>query len=222
MVKRNAAAHATAKNSATPPTSSSAVPARRMTTDARSEPDRITALRNDARYASERYRLYRAKAMSARATSPDRLRELERAATLAEARLAAALKSSRRARGGEPTARPRAQASLGREANISEPAATFAQRWSNLADRPRRQPHPEPELTLEHIRFVENSVRVVVRNVLTIAAVIGLLYLVYLLRQPLGWLFTATLLAITLSGPVRGWRSTSPAGWRSPPSTCWC
>ena len=44
--------------------------------------------------------------------------------------------------------------------------------------------------------------RVVVRVVLiTVAVLIGL-YLVYLLRRPIGWLLTATFLAVALSGPV--------------------
>ena len=44
--------------------------------------------------------------------------------------------------------------------------------------------------------------RVVVRTVLIVAAVIAGLYLVYLLRRPIGWLLTATFLAVALSGPV--------------------
>src|SRR5207237_8546565 len=54
---------------------------------------------------------------------------------------------------------------------------------------------PEPEYTLEHVRLVDPGVRSVVRNVLTIAGVVGVLYLVYLLRQPLTWLVLATVLA---------------------------
>ncbi len=41
----------------------------------------LAALRADARYARERFDLYRAKSYSGRATSPERLRELERKAT---------------------------------------------------------------------------------------------------------------------------------------------
>ena len=43
--------------------------------------DELAALRADARYARERFELYRAKGYSMRATSPERLRELERRAT---------------------------------------------------------------------------------------------------------------------------------------------
>lgn len=44
-------------------------------------------LRTEARYTRERYHLYRAKAYGPLLTSPSRLRELERAAAAAEARL---------------------------------------------------------------------------------------------------------------------------------------
>jgi hypothetical protein len=48
---------------------------------------RIDELQVEARYHRERYDLYRAKAYGPRATSPARLRELERACQVAEARL---------------------------------------------------------------------------------------------------------------------------------------
>ncbi len=46
------------------------------------------------------------------------------------------------------------------------------------------------------------AVRVVVRTVLIVVAVAVTLYVLYLLRRPLGWLFIATFLAVALSGPV--------------------
>lgn len=51
------------------------------------DPDHIADLRADARYARERYDLYRAKAYGSRPTSTTRLRELERASEAADARL---------------------------------------------------------------------------------------------------------------------------------------
>lgn len=48
---------------------------------------RIADLRADARYARERYDLYRAKTYGPRPTSMTRLRELERAHQAADARL---------------------------------------------------------------------------------------------------------------------------------------
>ena len=57
-----------------------------MTTDA----DRLARLRMDARYHRERRDLYRAKAYGERTSSTTRLRELERAADLADERLRAA------------------------------------------------------------------------------------------------------------------------------------
>ena len=50
----------------------------------------LADLRAEALYHRQRYSLYRAKAYGPRATSPARLRELERACTRAEARLEAA------------------------------------------------------------------------------------------------------------------------------------
>lgn len=49
--------------------------------------DRLADLRADARYARERYDLYRAKAYGSRATSATRLRELERISAAAAERL---------------------------------------------------------------------------------------------------------------------------------------
>lgn len=49
--------------------------------------DHIADLRADARYARERYDLYRAKMYGSRPTSMTRLRELERATEAAESRL---------------------------------------------------------------------------------------------------------------------------------------
>lgn len=45
---------------------------------------RLVALEAEARYARERYQLYKAKAYGPRLTSPGRLRELERTSKLAE------------------------------------------------------------------------------------------------------------------------------------------
>jgi hypothetical protein len=49
--------------------------------------DRLDELRAQARFHRERRDLYRARTYGPRETSPTRLRELERAATLAEERL---------------------------------------------------------------------------------------------------------------------------------------
>ena len=57
-----------------------------MTTDAA----RLARLRMDARYHRERRDLYRAKMFGPRATSPERMRELDRASEQAAERLRAA------------------------------------------------------------------------------------------------------------------------------------
>ena len=49
--------------------------------------DQLASLRADARYARERYDLYRAKVYGPRPTSMTRLRELERIAEAADSRL---------------------------------------------------------------------------------------------------------------------------------------
>ena len=46
------------------------------------------------------------------------------------------------------------------------------------------------------------AARAVVRTVLIVVAVIATLYLIYLLRKPIGWLLIAAFLAVALSGPV--------------------
>src|SRR5688572_14105744 len=46
------------------------------------------------------------------------------------------------------------------------------------------------------------SPRAVAQTVLTAVLVVLALYLIYLLRKPIGWLLIATFLAIALSGPV--------------------
>ncbi len=61
-------------------------------------------LRAQARYARQRYDLYKARAYGQRATSPARMRELERACEQAEARLRAAEAEERRARAAGDTA----------------------------------------------------------------------------------------------------------------------
>src|SRR4051795_10113795 len=46
------------------------------------------------------------------------------------------------------------------------------------------------------------NARTVLRTVLIIVAVALILYLIYLLRKPIGWLLIATFIAVALSGPV--------------------
>jgi predicted PurR-regulated permease PerM len=48
----------------------------------------------------------------------------------------------------------------------------------------------------------ESTGRSVLRNVLIVVAVVVVLYLLYLVRRPLGWVVIATFLAIAASGPV--------------------
>jgi predicted PurR-regulated permease PerM len=52
------------------------------------------------------------------------------------------------------------------------------------------------------MHHLESTPRVILRNVLIVLGVVLSLYLLYLLRRPLGWLVVATFLAIALSGPV--------------------
>ena len=57
---------------------------------------------------------------------------------------------------------------------------------------PAAAPSPTPWL----------STRAIVRIVLTVVACVLALYLIYLLRKPLTWIFIAGFIAIALSGPV--------------------
>jgi hypothetical protein len=59
--------------------------------------DHLDDLRTQAKYARERYQLYKAKAYAQRPTSPARLRELQRAYEQAEARLRFAQAEEQRA-----------------------------------------------------------------------------------------------------------------------------
>ena len=44
--------------------------------------------------------------------------------------------------------------------------------------------------------------RAVLRTVLIVVAVVLILYVIYLLRRPIGWLLIAAFIAVALSGPV--------------------
>src|SRR3954451_11406110 len=55
---------------------------------------------------------------------------------------------------------------------------------------------------LANVSFVNGSVRTVLRTVLIVVTVVLTLYLIYLLRKPIGWLLIAAFIAIALSGPV--------------------
>jgi hypothetical protein len=67
--------------------------------DARRLEEHLDDLRAKARFARERYQLYKAKAYGPRPTSPVRLRELQRAHEQTDARLRAAEDEVRRGRG---------------------------------------------------------------------------------------------------------------------------
>src|SRR5690348_17147923 len=57
---------------------------------------------------------------------------------------------------------------------------------------------------IKRVGMVETGspVRAVVRNVLVVVCVVLVLYVIYLLRQPISWLVIAAFLAIALAGPV--------------------
>ncbi len=49
---------------------------------------------------------------------------------------------------------------------------------------------------------IDSPARVIARNVLVVASVVLILYVVYLLREPISWLIIAAFLAVALAGPV--------------------
>jgi predicted PurR-regulated permease PerM len=49
---------------------------------------------------------------------------------------------------------------------------------------------------------VDSPARVIARNVIVVALVVLILYVVYLLRKPISWLIIAAFLAVALAGPV--------------------
>jgi hypothetical protein len=69
------------------------------TEDARRSEEHLEDLRAKARFARERYQLYKAKAYGPRLTSPVRLRELQHAHEQADARVRAAEEELRLERG---------------------------------------------------------------------------------------------------------------------------
>jgi predicted PurR-regulated permease PerM len=49
---------------------------------------------------------------------------------------------------------------------------------------------------------IDSPARVIARNVLVVAAVVLILYVIWLLRKPISWLIIAAFLAVALAGPV--------------------
>lgn len=64
---------------------------------------------------------------------------------------------------------------------------------------PPPQPPPPPP---DGPSRLDLGARTIARTVLIVLAVVGTLYLLYLLRRPIGWLVVATFIAVALSGPV--------------------
>lgn len=62
------------------------------------------------------------------------------------------------------------------------------------------------------MRQIDSGPRTVLRAVLVILAVVFTVYVVYLLRRPLGWLVIAAFLAIAVSGPVTVFSRRMPRG----------
>jgi predicted PurR-regulated permease PerM len=49
---------------------------------------------------------------------------------------------------------------------------------------------------------IDSPARVIARNVIVVASVVLILYVIYLLRKPISWLIIAAFLAVALAGPV--------------------
>ena len=49
---------------------------------------------------------------------------------------------------------------------------------------------------------IDSPARVIARNVLVVAAVALILYVLWLLRKPISWLVIAAFLAVAMAGPV--------------------
>jgi predicted PurR-regulated permease PerM len=60
----------------------------------------------------------------------------------------------------------------------------------------------QPRIERVGMPRVDSPARVIARNVLVIAAVVLILYVIYLLRQPITWLIIAGFIAVALAGPV--------------------
>jgi predicted PurR-regulated permease PerM len=64
------------------------------------------------------------------------------------------------------------------------------------------EPSAPPPLPVQVPTRPEPTPRTVVRTVLIVLLVLAVLYLLYRLRQPIGWIVLATFIAVALSGPV--------------------
>ncbi len=75
---------------------------------------------------------------------------------------------------------------------------------SDAAPSPPPPPSQPPRLDL--------GVRTIVRTVVVVLVVVGVLYLVWMLRKPISWLAIATFIAVALSGPVNLMSRKLPRG----------
>jgi predicted PurR-regulated permease PerM len=79
------------------------------------------------------------------------------------------------------------------------------------ASAPLNGPTEPPAAAPVTVR-AEPAARTIVRTVLIVLLVLAALYLLYLLRKPLGWIVLATFIAIALSGPVNLLSRRMPRG----------
>ena len=77
------------------------------------------------------------------------------------------------------------------------------------ADATPAPPPPEPAA---ESRGFDLGVRTIARTVVIVLLIIGALYLIYLLRRPLGWIIVAAFIAVALSGPVNLLSRRMPRG----------
>jgi predicted PurR-regulated permease PerM len=75
------------------------------------------------------------------------------------------------------------------------------------------EPSPPESLPVQVPTRPDPAPRTIVRTVLIALAVLGVLYLLYRLRQPLGWIVLATFIAVALSGPVNLLSRHMPRGF---------
>ena len=96
-----------------------------------------------------------------------------------------------------PRARP--LPSRRRPSSYTAQSTITTAQYARAGGRSRRS---DPFRTVAPVGIADAPARAIVKIVLIIVAVILCLYLIYLLRRPITWLFIAMFIAVALSPPV--------------------
>ena len=74
-------------------------------------------------------------------------------------------------------------------------------------------------MSVDSVKREQPSVRAILRVVVTVVLSVLALYVVYLVRTPIGYILLGAFVAVAASGPVNLLSRKLPADWPSRPST---